>query len=93
VEARHNNKLLSALQPWTQKLRESEDFSRLPSIFGPLMHVVTLIWLESPFFAEVTNFVVLLQTICNDVIHQVCRSFGVSGLLLTHARTFALPVP
>ena len=57
-EAGNNARVLSALQPWTQKLHDSEDFMKLSELFGPLPMMV-LISIQAPYFATVGNFVIL----------------------------------
>lgn len=73
-EARHNHKLLLALQPWAQRIHDSEDFARLHESYLPALHVLMLLWLHSPYFGTPSNIVMLLQGICNDIVLQVRRS-------------------
>jgi len=77
VEAGSNSKILHIIEEYAQNLHDSDDFDKLADNFAPLMHTIGLIWTHSPFFNSVSDIVLLLQCVCNDLIAQVSSMFCV----------------
>lgn len=53
------------------------EFTKLPEIFVPIMHLILLIWKHSQYYNTPSKLVVLIREICNAII---TRAMGyVSG--------------
>jgi dynein heavy chain, axonemal len=51
-----------------------KDFTEIPDLFVPIMHVILLIWKYSPSYNTPSRLVVLIREICNAIINQ-CRNY------------------
>ena len=47
-----------------------KEFSELPDVFVPIMHVILLIWKYSQNYNTPSRLVVLIREICNAIIKQ-----------------------
>ncbi len=52
---------------------ESKEFTELPDLFQPIMHVILLVWTHSRNYNTPSRLVVLIREICNAIITQSCR--------------------
>lgn len=71
--------MLSVLEEPARTLHEGDDFEKLADTFGPLMRAIGLVWLQCPHFNSVSDIVLLLQCVCNDLVAQVCPSALILG--------------
>lgn len=67
TEAEDINMVLKPLQHIFQDIEQAE-FCKLGKYFGPLMHVICLIWANSKFYNTASRIIVLLKEICNMLI-------------------------
>ena len=51
-----------------------KEFTEVPDLFVPIMHVILLIWTYSQNYNTPSRLVVLIREICNAIIKQ-CRYF------------------
>lgn len=51
-----------------------KEFTEIPELFVPTMHVVLLIWTYSQNYNTPSRLVVLIREICNAIINQ-CRNY------------------
>ncbi|CEL96675.1 unnamed protein product [Vitrella brassicaformis CCMP3155] len=73
-EANDNVKFLNTLEPWIQNLMEdTAEFTELPKLFEPIMHLLLLTWKHSKFYNTAARLVVLVRELCNTIIAQACR--------------------
>ncbi|KAH8062602.1 dynein light chain binding protein [Aureococcus anophagefferens] len=70
TEANDNVKYLEPLRPWVEQLETSAEFSSLPELFAPIVHIILLVWKGSGHYNTPTRLVVLLREICNALVHQ-----------------------
>lgn len=69
-EANDNVKFLLTLEPWFQRLNESDDFEGgLAKTFRPMMHILLLVWKNSQFYNTPARLVVIIREICNAIIN------------------------
>lgn len=51
-----------------------KEFTEIPELFQPIMHMILLIWTYSPNYNTPSRLVVLIREICNAIIYQ-CVNF------------------
>jgi dynein heavy chain len=74
VEANDNFKYLTTLKElFFQLVDETKEFTELPELFVPIMHVILLIWNHSQYYNTPSRLVVLIREICNAIITQACK--------------------
>ncbi len=49
---------------------DDKEFKDLPEIFPPIMHMILLIWTNSPYYNTTPRLVVLIREICNAIIFR-----------------------
>jgi dynein heavy chain len=69
-EANNNVQYLAPLEPWFDRLENAPYFLGLPTVFRPMMHLVLLVWKNSPFYNTAARLVVLMRQIANALIDQ-----------------------
>ena len=72
LEANDNTRHLKTLERWINKLNE-DDFSNLPTLYKPTMHILMLIWKHSTYYNTPTRLVIMIREMCNSIIDQACR--------------------
>lgn len=65
-----NAQYLGAVKPYFKKLRVDGDFAQLADVFRPLMHSISLVWKQAPYYNTKPRLTLLLQEVCNVVVHQ-----------------------
>ena len=70
VEAHDISMHLKPLRRMFENFEEME-YLELPRRFPSLFHVVALVWANSTHYRQPVRLVVLLQEICNMIIHLV----------------------
>eukprot|EP00003_Mantamonas_plastica_P006669 TRINITY_DN1548_c0_g2_i8.p1 TRINITY_DN1548_c0_g2~~TRINITY_DN1548_c0_g2_i8.p1 ORF type:complete len:4445 (-),score=1771.15 TRINITY_DN1548_c0_g2_i8:52-13386(-) len=69
-EAEDNVKYLTPLRKVFVELHEQEHFSGLPSLFQPMLHLMNLIWDNSPYYRNQSKIANLFRMICNEIIYK-----------------------
>ena len=68
---KQNVRFLCTLEPWFDHLGDaSQDFTQLPKLYEPTLHVLLLVWKNSLHYNKTARLVVLVREICNAVINQ-----------------------
>ena len=71
TEAQDINLHLKPLRSHIEDVEQSE-FDEVKKHLSPMMHVICLIWSHSKYYNTPARIIVLLQEICNLLIHLVC---------------------
>ena len=72
-EANENATLLKPMRKLFERLRDLDDFTVIPTLFRPVMHLLLLVWTHGRHYNTATRFVTLMRLICNDVMQQARR--------------------
>ena len=72
-EANENATLLKPMRKLFEKLRDLDDFTVIPTLFRPIMHLLLLVWTHGRHYNTATRFVTLMRLICNEVLQQARR--------------------
>lgn len=70
AEANDNFKYLSTLKDKFIELEGDFEFTKLPDLFIPIMHLILLIWKHSQYYNTPSKLVVLIREICNAIISR-----------------------
>lgn len=74
-EANENFKYLQTLTGLFNQLTDlGKEFTEVPDLFVPIMHMILMIWTYSPNYNTPARLVVLIREICNAIISQ-CRKY------------------
>jgi dynein heavy chain len=74
AEANENFKYLQTLLDLFNQLTDTgKEFTEIPDLFVPIMHVILLIYTYSQNYNTPSRLVVLIREICNAIINQ-CRN-------------------
>jgi dynein heavy chain len=68
AEANENYKYLQTLKDLFDSLVGGGEFTEIPDLFVPIMHVILLIWKYSQNYNTPSRLVVLIREICNAII-------------------------
>ena len=74
-EGNENFKYLQTLTALFNQLTDlGKEFTEVPDLFVPIMHMILMIWTYSPNYNTPARLVVLIREICNAIISQ-CRKY------------------
>jgi dynein heavy chain len=85
AEARDNVKYLRTLKTMFETVNGLDDFSRMPSLYHPIMHVLLLVWKNSKYYNTPAALAVLMRELCNDIIMKAHESIKPAELLSSDA--------
>eukprot|EP00003_Mantamonas_plastica_P015444 TRINITY_DN2616_c0_g1_i2.p1 TRINITY_DN2616_c0_g1~~TRINITY_DN2616_c0_g1_i2.p1 ORF type:complete len:390 (-),score=104.91 TRINITY_DN2616_c0_g1_i2:29-1198(-) len=70
AEANNNFKFLRPLRKYFDQLHSSKKFTQLVQVFQPMMHMLLMVWTNSKFYNTPFRMVLMLRSICNDLIDR-----------------------